>query len=341
MGTKLSSLLEPEEISYEDLKGKRLVIDAFNNLYQYLSSIRQYDGTPLKDSKGNITSHLSGLFFRTSRLMSLGLRLAFCFDGKPPELKKKEQERRHAIKEESIKKYKEAEAAQDIEEMRKYASRTSKLTSEMIDESKKLISALGLPIVQAPSEAEAQAAHMAKKGDFYAVISQDTDSLLFGAPKILKNLTLSQKKKRAGSSAYSRVLPELIRLDSTLNSLGIDNDQLIALAMLVGTDFNIGGIKGIGPKKGIKLVIEHGKDFDSLFREAGWKEHFDFPWKEVFDIIKHMPTTDKYELEWENVKKDEVISLLVSKHEFSKDRVLSSLDRIAKENKQKGLDAWF
>ncbi|MBN2368137.1 flap endonuclease-1 [Candidatus Woesearchaeota archaeon] len=341
MGTQLSSIITAKEISVEDLRSKKLAIDSFNLLYQFLSTIRQRDGTPLKDSYGNITSHLSGLFFRTTKLMKEGIKLAFVFDGKAPELKREERERRKELKEEAMRKYESAVEQEDVEMMRKYAKRTAVLTTEMIDESKELITALGLPIVQAASEGEAQAAYMVKKGDFYGIVSQDTDGLLFGSTKIIKNLSITGKRKKPGTSVYYTVNPEIITLSEVLNTLSIDNDQLIVIGMLCGTDFNIGGIKGIGPKKALDLVKKHGKDFDSLFEEAKWDDFFDYSWKDVFKLFKEMPVKEDYEIKWGLIDKGKVIEILHERHEFSKERIENSIDEIVKNQKQKGLGEWF
>ena len=116
------------------------------------------------------------------------------------------------------------------------------------------------------------------------------------------------------------------------------------MGLLVGTDFNIGGIKGIGPKNSLKLVKKYGKDFEGLFEEAGWSRHYDMDWKIVFDTIKHMPVTDDYELKWNNVNRDKIIGLLVEKHEFSRERIEKNLDELeeeTKKGKQKGLGDFF
>jgi flap endonuclease-1 len=339
MGTQLGPIMLTKEIKIEDLANKRFSVDSFNMLYQFITTIRQQDGSLLTDSKGRITSHLSGLFFRTISLMKSNLKLAFVFDGKAPDLKKEERERRADLKQEAKRKYEEAVSAGDIELMKKYAGRTAVLTKDMIEESKLLISALGLPIIQAPSEGEAQAAYMAKRGDVYALISQDTDGLLFGGPKVIKNLSISRKRKKTGTSAYETVGPEIVSLSENLNNLGIDNDQLIIMGMLCGTDFNIGGIKGIGPKKAHILVKKFGKDFDSLFKETGWE--FSYPWQTVFDTIKNMPVTDDYELRWGSIDDKKICELLVDKYEFSRERIDASLGALVKKQAQKGLGDFF
>ncbi|MBT3721001.1 flap endonuclease-1 [archaeon] len=337
MGTKLGPIIESQEIEIGDLSGKTFVIDAFNILYQFLTTIRQYDGSFLTDSNGNITSHLSGLFFRTTNLMKQNLKLAFVFDGIAPELKKKERDRRKSVKQEAQRKYDLAVEKGDIELMKKYASRTAKLTSEQIDESKELIKALGLPIIQAPSEGEAQAAYMVKKGDAYGLISQDTDGLMFGSPKLIKNLSISKKRKQGAT--YVKVGPELIDLSSNLNKLGLDIDQLIVLGILCGTDFNIGGIKGIGPKKGLTLLKKHNQNFEELFRETGWE--FPYSWQKVFDTIKNMPISKEYDLIWKSVDSNKIRELLIKNHDFSEQRVEKVLEELTKKQAQKGLSEFF
>ncbi|MBT3463894.1 flap endonuclease-1 [archaeon] len=341
MGTKLSNLLITKEITIHSLMNKKLAVDAYNQLYQYLSTIRQSDGSPLKNSKGKITSHISGLFFRTVNLMEKGIKLAFIYDGVAPDLKKKEKDRRRAIKEEAVKLYEKATKDQDIESMNKYAKRTSRLTSEMIEESKELLSALGIPHFTAPSEGEAQAAYMVKKGEFYGIISQDTDSLLFGATRVIKNLTISKKKRFPGSPAYKKNEPEIINLKDNLNNLGIDIEQLIALSMLVGTDFNIGGIKGIGPKKGITLIKEYKNNFEELFKEVKWNEYFDYPWTDVYYTIKNMPVQEEYSLKWNPPNINKVKEILVDKFEFSENRIESTIKKINISQSQKGLGDFF
>lgn len=341
MGVNLDQIIVSKEISIEELNGKKLVVDSFNMLYQFLSSIREQDGSLLMDSKGRITSHLSGLFFRIASLMKSNIKLAFVFDGVSPELKKQEKERRQELKEDSFLKYKKAVEEQDIELMKKYASRTSYLTKEMIEDSKLLISAFGLPIIDAPSEGEAQAAYMVKKGDFYSVVSQDTDSLLFGSLRVVKNLTITKKRKLFNKKSYEKINPELIELSNVLNNNGIDIDQLIVISMLCGTDFNVGGIKGIGPKKALALIKKYNKDFDSIFNEVNWNNYFKNDWKFVFNTIKNMPVSDHYNLDWKEIDKRKIYKILVEDYDFSKERVEKILYDLDKKNEQKGLSDFF
>jgi len=344
MGVKIFELVPKKEVELDNLAGKTLAVDSSLFLYQFLSTIRQRDGSLLMDSKGNVTSHLAGLFNRTIKLMQKQIGLVFVFDGKPPELKSAERARRAELKKEAEMKYKIAVEKKDIDEMKKYASRTTRLTKDMVLEAKELIEALGLPVVQAPSEGEAQAAYIVSNGDAYAVASQDADSLIFGASRLVRNLAITGRRKKAGKLGFDTIKTEIIELKDVLNTLGLDTDQFITLAMLIGTDYNIGGVKGIGQKNGLKLVKKHGTDFDALFKEAEWEKYFDFSWKVVFDTIKNVEVTKDYDLSLGKVDKDRVIKLLVEKHDFSLERINGALDKLVKatqKKQQKGLAEWI
>ena len=344
MGVAITELLKSEEIKINNLKGKILAVDAFNVLYMFVTTIRGPDGSPLMDSKGRITSHLTGLFSRFSNLMEKGIKFVFVFDGVAPDLKKKERERRQKLKEEAKDLYEQAKQEQNIENMKKFAARSVFLTKEMIEEAKKLIKAMGMPIIEAPSEGEAQAAHIVKKGDAYAVLSQDADSLLSEAPRMIRNLSITNRRKMPGQFNHKATEPELITLKENLEALKINQDQLIALAILVGTDYNYGGIKGIGPKKAMKLLEKNGEDFEKIFEEAKWTEHYEFSWKKIYEIIKNMPTTDEYEVKFENPDPEEIKKILVEEHDFSEERVNSTLQKLEeykKINAQKGLNDFF
>ncbi len=338
MGIKLTEITPAHDIEIEELRGKVIVIDGFLVLYQFLSTIRQPDGAPLLDSNGRVTSHLQGLFARSTNLMQKGLKLAFVFDGDAPALKKKVRQQRQALKEQAQQKYDAALTEENVELMKKYAGRTTRLTPEIVGQAKQLLEALGLPWVQAPSEGEAQAAAMVAAGDAYAVGTQDADALMFGAPRIIKNLTISERKKMPGKLAYAKVTPQLVERQEVLRELGISSDQLIVLAMLVGTDFNPGGIKGIGAKKALKLVNEIS-DFDELFTRAKWSESFDMGWQEVFDTIKNIPTTRDYTLRWSPPSLSKTRQLLCDEFDFSVERVESALEKIQGSG-QTGLGQW-
>ena len=332
----------------EELRGKIIAVDAFNILYQFLANVRQLDGTPLMDSKKRITSHLSGLFYRTTNLITKGFKLVYVFDGKPPELKEKTRERRNVKKEAAKSKFEEAKEKGAKDEMFKWARQNLRLSDEMIDESKKLIKALGLPVIQAPSEGESQCAFMVKQKDAFCVASQDYDSLLFGANRLVQNMTLARRKKTP-SGAFISITPIMIELDKVLNSLQINRDQLICLGILVGTDFNPKGIKGIGPKKALQLVKQY-KQPVLLFKaiekmaEQGKIPELDFDWHEIFELFKKPDIERKYKIEFKKINEEKVKEFLCKEHDFSESRVESALNKVAKFEKaakQKDLKSFF
>jgi len=331
MGVNFKDIITKHPITLEQLSGKILIVDGNNMLYQFLSNIRARDGSLFTDHNGHVTSHLIGLFSRVTNLMQKNIKLAFCFDGKVPELKHKELAKRAEVKIEAQKKYEEALAIEDTEEMKKYAARTSRLTKEMIEQAKELLTGLGIPWVQAPSEGEAQASYMAKQGHGWAVSSQDYDSLLYGTPKLIQNLSIEGRRKISGKLAYTTIEPTLIELEENLKTLGLTREQLTLLAMLIGTDYAPGGVKGIGPKKGLTIVKQHSSA-DAIFT-AHPLEH----WKEILELFKTMPVTDDYKLEWKPVDRKKLYTFLVEQHDFGKERVEKVMDLIAPAKHQKGL----
>lgn len=343
MGLQFKELVVKEEVTIKSLSNRILAVDGMNLLYQFLTTIRSVDGSVLTTRNGRVTSHLIGLFSRTTALMEEGLKLVFVFDGKPPELKQKTWQKRSEIKKEAAEQFKLAEDAGNLDEMKKYASRTAVLTKDMLSDAKELITALGLPIVQAPSEGEAQTAYMVKNGTAYASISQDYDNLIFGCPLLIRNLSIAGKKKKAGKLAYETIKPEAIYLKKVLEELKLDLDQLIVLAILVGTDYNPGGVKGIGPKTALKLLQHHHHNFEIIFQEVEWEKSYpDLGWQVLIDTFKNIPVTDDYKLEWKAVDEKKLYSLLVDQMEFSPERVNSKIEILRKQKtQQKGLGSYF
>ncbi|MBS3091881.1 flap endonuclease-1 [Candidatus Pacearchaeota archaeon] len=328
MGLNIREIVPRRQLEAGELRGKIIAVDAFNALYQFLTSIRQYDGTPLQDSKGRTTSHLSGLFYRNVALLSEGIKLIYVFDGKPPEMKAGTNNNRNERKDIANAKYNEAKEKEDYEAMRKYSQQNIRLNAEMIEESKELLKAMGIAVVQAPSEGEAQASYFAKNKEVYAVASQDYDCLLFGAPKLIQNLTLSRKRKTI--SGYVEIFPEMIELEKVLNSLQIDYDQLISLGILVGTDYNPKGIHGIGQKKALQIVQKH-KQPTLIFKQF---EELDSEWKEVFEMFKKPDVDKNAEIKFPKLNEDKVKEILLE-HEFSEERIDNTLAKL-KEAKEKG-----
>lgn len=343
MGVDLKDLVPRTVVALENLGGKSIAIDAYNALYQFLAIIRQPDGTPLKDSNGKITSHLSGLLYRTSNLAEMGIKAVYVFDGVPPVLKEVEIKRRMKIKEEATVKYEKALAEGRIEEARSYAQMTSRLKDYMAEDSKTLLTLMGIPWIQAPSEGEAQAAHLARNCDTDYCASQDYDSLLFGASKLLRNVTISGRRKLPSKPVYIDVVPEVVELENTLKTLEITYEQLIDIGILIGTDFNPEGIKGLGPKTALKLVKEHG----NLENVRLHLKNAEFPVEPqiIRDIFLHPKVTDDYRLEWKEPDVEGVVDFICRQRDFSEDRVRKALEKMQQGmGKQKGkttLEQWF
>ncbi|VVC03921.1 Flap endonuclease 1 [Candidatus Burarchaeum australiense] len=335
MGVQLGDIVVKERLEISALSGRRVAIDAYNALYQFLSIIRQRDGTPLMDSKGRVTSHLSGIFYRTARLLEAGVKPVYIFDGKPPALKRRVLGERAEVRLEANEKWQKAREAGDLEGARKYAQASSRLTGTMVTESKELLQAMGVPFVQAPSEGEAQAAWMTQERKVDICSSQDYDALLFGAPELARNLTISGRRKLPGKDVYVEVEPELIILKDTLAALGIERKQLIWIGILIGTDFNE-GVKGIGPKKALKIVKEAGSLTEAVEASKG---EFEVEPAEVEDFFLHPPVDANAAVEFGEPDRKKILEFLCKEHDFMEERVSGVADSIVKKAGEKGVQS--
>ena len=333
MGVAIRDILADckETSTWDDLSGIAAV-DAHNALYQFLSIIRQPDGTPLMDGAGRITSHLSGILFRTANFLEKGIKPVFVFDGKPPEFKQETIRERRIVRTRADEAWKAALREGDIEEAYKQASASARVDSHTLTSSHELLDLLGIPWVQAPSEGEAQAAHMARSGSVTYAVSQDYDSLLFGSPVLVRNLTVSGRRKSRGRTIT--VNPERIVLSSLLDCLGVTREQLVEIGILVGTDFNP-GIRGVGGKTALKVV--RSGEFESLIAE----KQPDFDPGPIREFFQNPPVTDDYTLEWRTPDVDGVVEMLCGRYDFSEERVRSALAKVSTKATQKTLDAWF
>jgi flap endonuclease-1 len=335
MGIQMTQLVSGREIELDELFDKRVAIDAFNWIYQFLSIIRQPDGEPLKDSRDRVTSHLSGLYYRTLKLLDAGIKPIYVFDGEPPKFKKETNDARKSVREEAAREWKEALERKDFESARKAASRSTTITPEIIKGSKELLDAMGIPVIQAESEGEAMASLMVSEGDAYAVATQDYDSLLFGAVRLIRNLSITGKRKR-GDSVID-VKPEMIMLQDVLQNLGISHDQLILLGMVIGTDFNPGGIPGYGPKKALELVKDK-KTLEAVFKDFAWD--FEVQPEEIFNFFK-FPKRADYKIEFKQIDADQVKAILCDEHDFSEDRVMNAIKKREAASGQSSLGRWI
>lgn len=315
MGLPIRDLIVRSEIPWSSLAGRRLAIDGNNAMYQFLATIRQRDGQPFSDPEGRVTSHLMGVLYRTASLLSEGIGPVWVFDGRPPELKSGTLRARFLAKERAEAEWKEALDKGDLETARRKAAATSRFTRPMAAEAMELLKALGVPTVQAPSEGEAQAARMAAEGAVWSAASEDYDSLLFGAPRLVRGLA-------ARPRGASQPPAQLVERERVLSDLGISEEELLMIGLLVGTDFN-DGAKGYGPKRSLALVRRH----------LGWSETLKIggiPEEEaraVAEIFRSPEVVPSPPIAFGEIDEAQVDRLLVEGHGFSQDRVHATLSK--------------
>lgn len=340
---KISDLFEGIPIEIDQLRQKKLAVDAYNIIYQFLASIRGYDGSLLSDSEGTITSHLTGLLYRNARLLEKGVKLVYVFDGEPSQLKKEEIRRRAEVKAKAREELEDALERGDMKRARTVAQRTSKLTKPMVEDSKKLLELLGIPVVEAPQEGESQAAYLVQQSKVWAVASQDYDSLLFGSPILIRNLTLSGKRKLPRSNRTINVKIEEYHQNELLRTLEITREQLVDMSILIGTDFNPDGVKGVGPKTAYKLIKEYG-DLETIL-EKDEKIVLDVDYDAVRKVFLNPVITEDYDLKFGSINIEGIVEFLCEERGFSKDRVYGTLQKAKKGQeaalKQKSLDSYF
>ncbi len=335
MGIQFGALRKGQEIELKDLKGKKLAIDAPNTIFQFLSTIRdRTTGEPLQDSRGRITSHLSGLFYRTSKFIESGIKPVFVFDGPPPRFKKRVAEQRKAIRDEATKKWKEHLAKGEVDKAIKAAKMSTRITSDVIETSKQLLKLMGIPVVQAKTEGEAQCAYMNKKGVVWATASQDWDSVLFGSKKLVRNLSTSGRRKIPGKEAYYELKPEIVETKEVFSKLGVKREQLIIAAMLMGTDFNE-GVKGLGPKRSLELIKKE-KTLKNVLKI------YDIPdAEEIYDLFLNPPGVDA-EIKFEPLEPGKLKKFLVDDYEFSPERIDKAISKLIKLKPSKhSLGSWI
>jgi len=253
MGVKLKALLIHDVMPFPKLAGKKLVIDGCNLLFKYINKIRR-DDQLLYSSNGEPVSHIIGFFYFCINLLERRVRPIFVFDGYPPKEKREKSP-------EKINRLVKMWQIYDKERIqRKILFQDSLfLYDKFISDVQGFIRLMGLPVVRGLSEGEGQGARLVREGKAYGMISRDLDSLLFGCPRTFRDVYFKQDSN----------LCTLIDLKSHLERWQITREQLIDVAMLIGTDYNP-GIKGIGPKKGLKLVLKYGCLEDIPDLEYSW-----------------------------------------------------------------------
>ncbi len=325
MGVNISGILIKHETSIKENSGIKASLDGYNIIYQFLSSIRGENGEPLKDSNGNVTSHLSGIFYRTSTLLENNIKPVYSFDGKPFYLKNETLRERKIIREKNIEELNIAIENKDKDKIKSLSSRINYITPEIVAESKKLLDYMGIPWVQAPSEGEAQASYMSKTGVVDAVISQDYDCLLFGGKRILRNFTLYGRRRLSGTGKFINISPEIIDLQENLEYNKITQNQLIDIGILVGTDFNP-GIRGIGAKTALNLIKKYGSITDVLKFKNKDIEHLE----EIQEFFENPPVENVPEPKFHMPEREKIIQFLCNEHGFSEKRISGILDLVEK-----------
>eukprot|EP01097_Dermamoeba_algensis_P010303 TRINITY_DN7548_c0_g1_i1.p1 TRINITY_DN7548_c0_g1~~TRINITY_DN7548_c0_g1_i1.p1 ORF type:complete len:401 (-),score=115.15 TRINITY_DN7548_c0_g1_i1:148-1311(-) len=330
-----TALKENEPTNYF---GRKIAIDASMALYSFLIAVRPDAGAMLTNQQGETTSHLLGMFYRTIKLITNGIKPVFVFDGKPPTLKSGELAKRSKKAQEAKEDLKEAEETGNTEDIEKFSKRIVRVTKQHNEETKTLLRLMGVPVVEAPCEAEAQCAAMAKAGVVFATSTEDMDSLTLGTPILLRHLTSAESKK----------LPILeIHLEKVLSGLGLTMDQFIDLCILCGCDY-CDSIKGIGAKRAIDLIKKHGsleKILDSLDKTK-YPLPERFPYDEVRELFRTPCVTDPKELDlkWTDPDEEGLKKFLVEEKGFNEERVMNGIAKLKKSKStsvQGRLDGFF
>jgi flap endonuclease-1 len=325
MGVNLTPIIGRKPMSLESLRGKSFAVDANQMLYQFLALIRKPDGTFFTDAEGNVTSHLIGFAFRVTRLLcDYNMRFIFVFDGRPAQLKLRELDERRLRREKALAEWRLAVKEGRFAEAFSKAVSSTRLTAAMVEDTKTLLSAMGLPFVEAPSDAEAQAAFIVQRGEAYAVAGRDYDTLLYGSPRLVRNLAI-RSTEFYPSKGYSKVLkPEFIEAGEALGRLGITREQLVDVAILVGTDFNK-GVRGVGPKKALQLVKSYGRIEEipsSMLPEI--PENY----VEVRRVFLKPDVKEDYSIEHRGLNEERLVEFLHSEKGFSRERVVKLVERM-------------
>ena len=342
MGVQLGTLAVKEELALSDLRGRTLAVDASSIIHQFLALVRYPTGVPLVDSEGRVTSSLAGLFYRSTKLIYRhGIDLVFVFDGKRPPIKfswltEGEREKRRERFEKTLLDWKGALQRGDIRTAFSKAVTTGMIDFDIIGDAKRLLHLLGIPMVQAPGEAEAQASLIASRGEAWAVNSRDFDCLLFGAPRMARYISIAGIYRGVGMPSR----PEVFELKTTLKKLGLTRSQLIDMCILMGTDYNR-GIKGIGPKTAYNLVRRHGS-LERVPPEIGLllPDNVD----EIRNNFKKPRVEDAYELTAGDLDREGVVEFLCVERGFREKSVRSTLEKMVRAEapgKQSSLGSWF
>ncbi|KAI5631761.1 XPG i-region domain-containing protein [Phthorimaea operculella] len=338
--SKLIADVAPQAVKEMEIKnyfGRKIAIDASMSLYQFLIAVRS-DGHQLTSVDGETTSHLMGTFYRTIRLVEAGIKPVYVFDGKPPDLKAHQLNKRAERREEAEKELQKATEAGDQTEIEKYNRRLVKVTRQHGEEARSLLKLMGIPVVEAPCEAEAQCAQLVKANKVFAVATEDMDALTFGSTVLLRHLTFSEARK---------VPVQEIHLDRVLDGLGLTQNEFIDLCILLGCDYT-GSIRGIGPKRAIDLVRQH-RSIEEILKNIDTNkypppENWDFEQARRLFLEPEVDDASKIELKWSDPDEEGLVKFLCGDRQFNEERVRNGAKKLMKARStttQGRLDGFF
>ncbi|KAJ1519263.1 hypothetical protein ONE63_004564 [Megalurothrips usitatus] len=338
--SKLIADIAPTAVKENEIKnyfGRKVAIDASMSLYQFLIAVRS-EGAQLTDAAGETTSHLMGTFYRTIRLVENGIKPVYVFDGKPPEMKSGELNKRAERREEAQKALQQAEEAGDAENIDKFNRRLVKVTKHHGEQCKDLLKLMGIPYIDAPCEAEAQCAALVKSGKVYATATEDMDALTFGSSVLLRHMTFSEARKMPIQEFH---------LNKVLEELELSHDEFIDLCILLGCDY-CDSIRGVGPKRAMDLIKQH-RNIETILKNLDSKKYpvsEDWPYKEArrLFIEPEVAQPESLELKWVEPDEEGLVKYLCGDKNFNEERVRNGAKKLAKARSgttQGRLDSFF
>ncbi|DBA88491.1 hypothetical protein WJX79_008640 [Trebouxia sp. C0005] len=311
------------EQKYDNYFGRKIAIDASMHIYQALVVVGRTGDQTLTNEAGEVTSHLQNMFFRTVRMLESGMRPVYVFDGKPPALKREELSRRLDKRTGADADLEKAKEAGNQEDIAKYSKRTVRVTQQHNDECKRLLTLMGVPIINAPSEAESQCAAMCKQGLVYAIATEDMDALTFATPRLVRNLC----------AAASAKLPITeYEYEKVLEGLGLTADQFVDLCILCGCDY-CGSIKNIGGVRALQLIQKHG-NLESVMAQLDTARYGipdPFPYQEARTLFKEpdvLSIDAVPAFKWGEPDEEALVEFLVVEKNFNEDRVRVAIKKV-------------
>ncbi len=340
-------------------------------IYQFMIAVRSggpnQSATMLTNADGETTSHIQGMFNRTIRFLTEGIKPAYIFDGKPPQVKSGELLKRRQKREKAQADLEKATEEGNVEEQDKHSKRLVRAGHKENQDCQRLLKLMGVPVIVAPCEAEAQASALCKEGLFYATATEDMDALTFQTPVLVRKMTFANQSKS---------MVQTMNYQKAIEGLGLTHDQFVDLCILLGCDYT-DTIKGVGPKTALKLIKEHGS-IEGILKTIDRKK-FEVPKEWISDeideedtdndndekndnerpepayvqarklfhhheVLKGSDLTD--ELKWKEPQVEELTKFLVEENGFNPERVHANIEKLEKAFKanqkpQSRMDSFF